>query len=261
MRDFDAGRIARLIAVATGSLNSASPWLVATCIPEQKAALLFDSEMAARVQAWTQGEVANWPAPIKVGEHLAQAGREKLAFTPKNCGRIASEHYCELHADGASLIAVQIGKRREATESQDAVWAIGEGAIAWLSVTLARFAAEWASQAKVLGQASFDLRIFSSAAPEDQQAVQLWNFASGTDAPASDALQMTRPSQRVVDLRACLSTEVTLIARSLLLPVLAQFGHDESRHIDATGTITSANFAGHAPLISAWARVFGVAHR
>jgi hypothetical protein len=170
-------------------------------------------------------------------------------------------HYCALYADGSSLLAVQIGVLREATESRDAVWSIGEGAVAWLSVAFVRLAAAWAAEAGVIGDGACDLRLLSAASPKDQIDIQLWNSAGGADAPASDMRQMTKPSKGVINLRSGLSAQAASTARTLLVPLLNQFGQGESRHIDGGGVVICANFAGHAPAIAAWARAIGIACR
>ena len=262
MKPIEEGRIERLLEEATGSLDPASLWLIGTCVPERQAALTFDPAAAAEAQNWVRKEAGSWPAPLKIGDSLAECRpRDRLIFSPASEWSAGPAHYVELHADGACLIAVQIGNLRDAPEARGKLWAIGEGAIAWISVSLVRFVAAWAAQANILGPACVDLRLFSSAAPEDQADLQLWNFAGGANAPAGEARAMIGPSREAIDIATCLTGTVTLVARSLLLPVLVQLGQDESRHIDAAGIITSGNFVGHAPSIIAWARRIRVSFR
>lgn len=255
-------RVERLLADAAGSLNRANLWLAATCIPADEALASCDSGSLPRIQAWLRQEARNWPAPLKVGDHLCKPSRDdRLVFTPSPNGHRGPAHHVELHPEGSSLVAVQVGSLIEPGTGQGAIWAIGEGSVAWLTVCFVRLAAEWAAQAGARGSAFIDLRLLSSALPEDQPRLQLWNFANGTNAPCSDVRPMIQPTFRSFDLAAARTGEVAQIARSLLLPLLAQFGLDESRHIDAKGTMISANFVGHAPQIAVWARTIGASCR
>ena len=262
MSDSAASRIERTLMDTTGSLKPASLWLVATCVPDNKTPLNFDAESPSYYQNWLRQEVGNWPAPLKVGDHLREPPRDNgLVFSPPPEGSPGPAHYVELLPDGSSVIAVQVGNLKETGVGQGAIWAIGEGSVAWLTICFVRFAAAWASQAGAQGSATIDLRLLSSMPSEDQTMLQLWNFASGTNAPSSDVRLMTRPSLRSFELAAGCTGEVALIARSLLLPLLAQFGLADSRHIDANGVIVSTNFVGHAPQIVAWAQAIGASFR
>jgi hypothetical protein len=251
-------RAERLVEGAASSLDSANLWFVLTAIPERVAVKSIDSESSVRVREWLRSEASTWPAPLKVGEGTCELrpGAQLVFFSKLNAGPLP-KHYCELHADGASLIAIQIGNQRDAVGPPGMVWAIGEGALAWLSVCLLRLAAAWADREGVPGAAAMDLRILCTAAPKSQVGLQIWNFAQGDNAPASEVRNAALPVQQRVDLIGCLSSEATLIARSLLLPLLKQFGLDDSRHIDAAGIIASGNFTGHAQSIAAWAKAIG----
>ena len=262
MTAFDEERVTWLVDAATGSLNPASLWLVLTSVPEGKAAVKIDRQTAPRLQDWLRSAASTWPAPLKIGESQSEPPTDdRLVFSSVPNGGAIPGHYCELHADGACLAAVQIGTLKNAIDTPGKLWTIGEGSLAWLSICLTRLAAEWALQGDVVGPASLDFRLLSSAPQEDRSDLQLWSFASGTNRPASAPRQMTQPSRRLVDLGSCLSADVSLIARALLLPLLIQFGQRESRHIDGTGTLRSDNFVGHAHLINVWAATIGVACR
>lgn len=262
MSNAAVSRIERLLADAAGSLNPASLWLVATCIPDDKAQMSFDPGSSSHFQNWLRHEASDWPAPLKVGDHRREPScNDSLVFAPSPEGHAGPAHHVELHPDGSSLIAVQVGNLIDTGTGQGAIWAIGEGSVAWLTVCFVRFAAGWAAQLAAQGSASVDLRLLSSAQREDQAPLQLWNIASGTNAPSSDTRPMIQPSVRSFDLTAGRTGEVAQIARSLLLPILAQFGQTDSRHIDANGTIVSANFVGHAPRIAAWAQAIGASFR
>jgi len=262
MSDDTESRVERLLADATGTLKPASLWLVATCIPDEKALLNLDPGSSSRVQNWLCQEAGNWPAPLNVGEYFCESlHNDRLVFASPPEGGPGPAYHVELGSDGSSLTAVQVGNLKESGTGQGAIWAIGEGSIAWLTVCFVRLAAEWAAQAGVQGSAFIDLRLLSSVQTDDPPRLQMWNFANGTNGPCSDVRPMIHPSARSFDLAAGRKGEVTQIARSLLLPVLAEFGLVDSRHIDAHGTIISANFVGHAPQIATWAQAIGATFR
>ena len=248
-------RIDRLLADAAGLLDPASLWLVATCVPEDKGRASFEPETSFQIQDWLRQEAGTWPAPLKVGDHLRYPLHDdRLVFAPSSNGGSLPADHVELHPDGCSLIAVQVGALKQSDAGDGSIWTIGEGSVAWLTVCFVRFAAAWAARTHAQGSATVELRLHFSAAEKDQAMLQLWNVASGTNAPSSDARPMTRPSLQSFELAMGQSGEAALVARSLLLPLLVQFGQNNSRHIEPQGTIISANFVGHAQQIAAWAR-------
>ncbi|MET7337715.1 hypothetical protein [Nonomuraea sp. NPDC005650] len=131
-----------------------------------------------------------------------------LTFVPpRRPGQPAGTYHCELHADGAALGALQVGALRDSPTDGGKVWALGEGAIAWITVAMLRLTAAFADQSAVLGEAVVEATITS-------------------------AVGATR---RTVDLATCLTPGLTTAARPLVIGLLRQFGLTGSRHIDPAG--------------------------
>ncbi|GAA1641864.1 hypothetical protein GCM10009733_043620 [Nonomuraea maheshkhaliensis] len=77
------------------------------------------------------------------------ADQDRAVFTPP--GRPAGTYYRELHADGSALGALQVGTLRESPSDGGEVWAIGEGALAWITIALLRLLASYATRADETG--------------------------------------------------------------------------------------------------------------
>ncbi|MDF5753458.1 hypothetical protein [Spongiactinospora sp. TRM90649] len=139
------------------------------------------------------------------------------------------------------------------------VWALGEGAVAWLALAMSRLAAAFAAHAEVLGEAAIDMTVTSPGHAVQAAPIEVWNHADRTYGPAGGRrLADIAPSRCAVDLTTCLSADLARTARPLVMGLLRQFDLSESRHIDPAGIIQRRHFTGHDESILAWTQAIGV---
>ncbi|GAA1011969.1 hypothetical protein Aple_013970 [Acrocarpospora pleiomorpha] len=249
-------RLGRLVTNATAQLSAKSPWLVASAVPVCPASLEFSVSSGDELQRWVRQQVAVWPAPISIGSDQPETSADRLTFAQRRSpGQSATGYYCELNAAGSALGALQVGALRDSPADGRPVWAIGEGAIAWITIAMLRLTAAYADHATVLGDAVVELTITSpTAAP-----IEVWNHNNQAYGPAgTQRIAGVEPRQHAVDLATCLSPDLASAARPLVLDLLGQFGLSESRHIDPAGVIQRRNFTGYDEAILAWTDAIGV---
>jgi hypothetical protein len=246
-------RPGRLVTNATARLSPESPWLVVSAAPARPASAGFGATSGDELRRWIRRQVADWPAPVAIGSERPQTRAGTLIFTPS---RPPGTYYCELHADGSALGALQVGSLRASPPDGGQVWALGEGAVAWITIAMVRLTAAFARHATVLGEAVVEAALVPSAGAVP---MEVWNHAHDLYGPAGDRrLTEVRAARRTVDLAACLSSGLPTAVRPLVIDLLSRFGLSGSRHIDPAGILRRRHFTGHDALIHAWADAIGI---
>ncbi|MEO3854787.1 hypothetical protein [Acrocarpospora sp. B8E8] len=250
----------RLVTNATTRLSAESPWLVVSAVPVRPASVEFGAASGDELRRWMRQQVAVWPAPIITGSDQPETRADSLTFAPQRPpGQPVKGYYCQLNADGSALGALQVGTLRDSPADGTPVWAVGEGAVAWITIALLRLTAAYADHATVLGDAAVELTLTSPTAADRTAPIEVWNHNTQTYAPAgTHRIADVEPRRHTVDLATCLSPDLARAARPLVLDLLRQFGLSESRHIDASGVIQRSNFTGYAEAILAWTDAIGV---
>ncbi|MEV0388131.1 hypothetical protein [Nonomuraea sp. NPDC050643] len=248
-------RLERLVTNATARLGAGSPWLVVGAVPVRPAPVGFGGARADELRRWVRRQVADWPAPVAIGSEPPETGAGRLIFVPSP--RPAGTYYCELHADGSALGALAVGALRDSPSDGRQVWAVGEGAVAWITIAMVRLIAAFAEHTAALGEAVVETTIIT---PAGAAPTEVWNHAGQVYGPAAGVRRLTQvaPARRTVDLAPCLSSGLTTTARPLVLDLLRRFGLAESRHIDPAGVLQRGHFTGYDALIHAWADAIGV---
>jgi len=249
--------LGRLVTDAISRLEAASPWLVLSTTPTRPAQTGSVAAQSDELRRWVRQQAADWPAPIPVGSEPPVIGADKLTFTPPHPPGEAERYFYQFHSDGSALGGLQIGALRD-SDGQP-VWALGEGAVAWLVIAMLRVNAAFARRLSVTGEAEARVTVVPPAASGPAVPLEVWNHAGGTYGPAGGhRAGGVDTSRRTVDLAACLSSSLPAVARTLLLDVLGQFGVTEPRHIGVDGVIRRRHFTGHGARIAAWAESIGV---
>ncbi|GGL85805.1 hypothetical protein GCM10010095_83290 [Streptomyces anthocyanicus] len=138
----------RLITRATALLGTESPWLVVSATPARPAPGALGTDHGDQLRRWVAQQVADWPAPIPLGTEPPDLRPDLLAFAPpRSSGRPVSTYYCELHADGSALGALQVGMLCHSPPDGSRVWALGEGAVAWITIAMLRLVAAFVRRA------------------------------------------------------------------------------------------------------------------
>ncbi|RBQ20671.1 hypothetical protein DP939_06190 [Spongiactinospora rosea] len=248
-------RLGRLVTDATAQIDGKSPWLVVGAVPIQPTPVELVPASGDELRRWLRQHVADWPAPIPIASEQPETYADKLTFIPsRSPGRPATTYYCELHADGSALGALQLGTLRDSPTDDSEVWVLGEGAIAWITIALLRLTAAFAHRTMVLGEAAAEATITPGAGA----AMEVWNHAGSTYGPAGDhRLSEAVSTRRTIDLARCLSPHLTMTARPLVLGLLHRFGLSGSRHIDPSGVLQRRHFTGFDEKIRAWADAIG----
>ncbi|WP_455771841.1 enoyl-CoA hydratase-related protein [Streptomyces niveus] len=138
------------------------------------------------------------------------------------------------------------------------VWALGEGAMAWITIAMLRLNAAFARHVSVLGEAEVHVTVVCPAGPGPTAPMQVWNHAHAVYGPAGSHRSGDVSANRTVDLTACLSYFLPMQARPLLVDILRPFEVFEPRHIGPDGVIRRRHFTGHDELIHTWAKSIGV---
>jgi hypothetical protein len=266
---------------AVGRLNAESPWLVVSTAPARPASGAFMAADGDALQLWVKRQVSDWPAPLTIGSTPPDVAPDTLTFTPQRppgesgesgesgdygqsggsgrSGASVGTYYYEFRSDGSALGALHIGVLRDSPSEGRPVWALGEGALAWITIALLRLNAAFAQRLTVMGRTAVSVAVVHPTAHETTAPVQVWRHVDGTYSPVGTCQSRSVFSARcTVDLTSCLSASLSAEARPLVLDVLLQFGVRESRHIDADGVIRRRYFTGHDRLIDAWTRAIGV---
>jgi hypothetical protein len=199
------------------------PSIVVTTAPAGRPA----GGTAADPRAWVRGKVAVWPAPVPV-------------------------EACRLEADGSTVVVLPVGATRASPVDGSVVGAIGEGAVAWITVAAVRLAAAHAEHRGITGEGLVRVEI-SGGGP-----FEVWNHDGTAFGPAGDRVATVRAVQGTVDLAACLGADLAGVVRPLVVGVLGQFGLAGSRHIEPGGLIRRRNFTGHDERIRDWTAAIGV---
>lgn len=250
--------LGRLLTDAATRLGPGPPWLVLGTVPLDRPTA--GSEAVAggdELRRWVRRHVDVWPAPIGIAAEPPELHPDRTVFTPP--GRPAGTYYCELHATGSAFGAVQVGTLKESPSDGGEVWAIGEGALAWLTIALLRLLTSYAAHATGWGGAGVEARIIPAAGEGPVVPMEVWNHDGGAYGRAGvRRLATAGTARRTVDLASCLSPALTATARPLVLDLLRRFGLSESRHIDPAGVLRRSHFTGHDELIRTWADTIGV---
>ncbi|MFI7446267.1 hypothetical protein ACIBQX_02095 [Nonomuraea sp. NPDC049714] len=237
----------------TAPPGTRSPWLAVSAVPVHPAPAGFSAASGGELGQWVSRQVAGWPAPVPIGSERPETHADKLTFTPS---RPPSTYHCELHADGSALGALQVGSLRDSPPDGGQVWAVGEGALAWITIALLRLTAAYGIHTGVLGGAVVEAAVIS---PGDGVPMEIWNHAHGLYGPAGDRQVTEIASARcTADLATCLSPGLAATARPLVVDLLGRFGLSGSRHIDPAGVIQRGHFTGYDGSIHAWADAIGV---
>lgn len=257
--------LGRLLTDAATRLGPGPPWLVLGVVPLGRppagSGLAAGTGLADgdALRRWVRRHVDAWPAPIGIASEPPEPHPDRAVFTPP--GRAAGTYYCELHADGSALGALQVGTLRASPTDGGEVWAIGEGALAWITIALLRLLTSYATRAGETGSGEGAVEAVVIPATGDGRVVpmEVWNHDGGTYGRAG----VRRPAaagtaRRTVGLAACSSPALTATARPLVLDLLRRFGLSESRHIDPAGVLRRRHFTGHDELIHTWADAIGV---
>ncbi|MFC9748963.1 hypothetical protein [Streptomyces niveus] len=211
------------------------------------------------MREWVRRQVTEWPAPIPIGSNPPSICPDVLTFTPaRPPGHGAIRYHYELHSDGSALGALQIGSLRDSSADGRQVWALGEGAMAWITIAMLRLNAAFARHVSVLGEAEVHVTVVCPAGPGPTAPMQVWNHAHAVYGPAGNYRSGDVSANRTVDLAACLSYFLPTQARPLLVDLLQPFEVVEPRHISPDGVIRRRHFTGHDELIHTWAKSIGV---
>ncbi|MDG4769761.1 hypothetical protein [Solwaraspora sp. WMMD792] len=237
------------------------PWIVVATAPAtsgggspRPVALTGDE-----LQVWVRRQVAVWPAPIPIGVDQPQSRSGGVTFASAHLtAGPAGRYHCALEADGSSLFALAVGALRDSPDDGAQVWALGEGAVAWLTVATLRLAAAYAEYVGALGNAVVQLGIASGRPGGGAVPYEVWRHGDHGYAPAGRRLVRVEPASRPVDLAACLSADLTKVSRAFVVEVLRQFGLAGSRHFTPAGALRCRNFTGYDERIRAWAEAIGV---
>lgn len=259
--------LSRLLTDAAGRLRPESPWLVVAAVPAHPAPAELPATSGEDLRRWLRQHVAHWPAPIAIGAEPPQPRPDgALAFAPsRHPGHpAAGGYYCEFHPDGSALAGLQVGTLRDSPADGRKVWALGEGAVAWITVALVRLLA--ANAARALGERDAELALEAALIlatdPEHAAPIEVWNHAGTTYGPAGDRrLTGAASARHLADLATCLSPALTTAARPLIVDLLRRFGLSGSRHIDPAGVFRRDHFTGYDQEIHAWADAIGVPSR
>ena len=261
-------RLRELIAIGSADLTADSPWIVIAAVPGESVGGPADLA-GERLRAWVRQQVAVWPAPVSLGRDLprlrvgdgdvapAAVGPHIGTATFASMRSPVERYHCTFGADGSSVLALPVGGLRDSPADGERVLAIGEGAVAWITVAGLRLAAAFAARTGARGRALVELTIGSSG-DGGAATYEVWNRDAHGFRPVGNRLATVRPVRGSVDLVACLAAGLPGTARPLVLDLLRQFGLSESRHIDAGGVLRSRNFTGYDQRILAWSRAIGV---
>ncbi|WP_067899769.1 hypothetical protein [Actinomadura chibensis] len=260
-------RVRRLVASA--ALSTDVPWLLLVTAPVRDAHGSFDDAGSARLRDWARDQVASWPGPVPIADEPPLVQADRVVFSSASASASASapssdapgaRYRCEFHADGSALIALAAGGFRENPVDGVPVWAIGEGAIAWITIAALRLAAAYADRAGVLGGAVVETAV-TPYGDDGASPIEVWNHDRHTYGPAGCRLVAVEPSRRVADLSRCLSAGLAGVARPSVVDVLSRFGLSGERHIDQSGVIRRGNFTGFDDHILAWTEAIGIPSR
>ncbi|MGW0200837.1 hypothetical protein, partial [Nonomuraea sp. NPDC003201] len=164
-----------------------SPWLVVGAVPVSPAPVEFGAASGDELRRWVRQHVTGWPAPVAIGSEPPETHAGRLTFVPsRRPGQPAGTYYCELHADGSALGALQLGTLRDSPPDGGEVWALGEGAVAWVTVAMVRLVAAFAEHTGVPGEAVVESTITSSVDADRAVPIVVWSHADQTYGPAGD---------------------------------------------------------------------------
>ncbi|QQM38176.1 hypothetical protein [Streptomyces liliifuscus] len=252
--------LGKLVTDATAQLSTTSSWLVVSTSPAHPASAEFNAASGKDVQRWVGRQVADWPAPIPLGGEHPDVRTDRLSFAPpRQPGRTANSYYYEFHSDGSALGGLQVGTLQNSPPAGEPVWALGEGAVAWITIAMLRLNAAFAGHVSTLGEAAVQVTVICPVDPSPTVPIQVWNHAGGVYGPAGKRQYTSVSSARsAVDLTTCLSPRLAAAARPFLVDLLQQFGVSEPRHVDPSGVVRRQHFTGHDELIHAWADAIGI---
>lgn len=243
----------------TASLDDDTPWLVVATTPVAPIAPTSGSEPGSLIE-FVRGEVASWPAPIPLASDPPSILDDRVVFSPAHLSDTAGGRYhAEFHSDGSAIVAIAVGSRR--TQSLDSVvWAIGEGAVAWIVIAALRLTAAYADRVAAIDEVCVEATITS---PRDtmEAPLEIWNRDQRGYAPTGQRCTELEPVSRLLAPSACLSADLAGVARPLIAGMLHQFGLAGDRHIDSSGILRRSRFVGFENRILAWADAIGVASR
>ncbi|WP_328847355.1 hypothetical protein [Streptomyces sp. NBC_00258] len=252
--------LGKLVTDTTAQLSATSPWLVVSTSPAHPASAEFNAASGRDIQQWIGRQVADWPAPIPLGGEPPDVRPDRLTFAPaRQPGRTANSYYYAFDSDGSVVGGLQVGALQNSPPDGEPVWALGEGAVAWITIAMLRLNAAFARHVSALGEAAVEVAVVCPVDTSPTVPIQVWNHAGGAYGPAGTRQYTGVGSARsAVDLTTCLSPRLTMTARPFLVDLLQQFGVSEPRHVDPSGVVRRRHFTGHDELIHAWADAIGI---
>ncbi|GII97032.1 hypothetical protein [Sinosporangium siamense] len=244
------------LADAARQWDDSAPWIVVAATFPGDAEDLLDALHASTIERRVRREAGSWPAPILAGEEPPRRRPESLTITSRSADP-PKDVVVELRAGGSIVAAVQVGSERSRPADGAQVCAIGEGAVAWITAVLLRLTAACAQEVGMdtmtVRADIVDLRPVSADVP-----LELWSHSQGILQPAGtwrgDDIGEVRLDVRTAE---CLTPELFLRARAILLGLLDRFGVKDSRHIDEHGVVRRNAFVGHADRIRTWLEALG----
>ncbi|MFI5957561.1 hypothetical protein [Cryptosporangium sp. NPDC051539] len=235
-------RLTRLLE--TARRDPGAVWVVVAVVPAEP----VEGSVGEQLQAWVREQVAVWPAPVAIGCNRPHVEDGSATFASPE------RYHCAFGADGSTVLALPVGGLRDGAAAGEPVWAIGEGAVAWITVAALHLAGAFAARTGVRGSALAGLTVRASG----ESGFQVFNRDAHGLTPVGRRLDAVRPVVRSVSVAECAGAGVAGVARPLVVDLLGCFGLHDSRHIDAAGMLRRQNFTGHDERILTWSTAIGL---
>lgn len=247
------------LAAERTRLSGDTPWVVVTAAP--LAPVVSPSHPVSASTEWVRREVTTWPAPIPIAPEPSAVREDRVIISSADAADPAGigYHY-EFSGTGAALIGIAVGRRIQSPVDGARVWAVGEGAVAWIVIAALRLAASHAHRIGVRSEIVVEAAITT---PADTTVVplEIWNHDRGEYAPAGRRAVQVVASRRRTAVDACLSADLVRVARPLIVGIAQQFALPGDRHVDEDGVLRLDGFTGNGDRIQTWADAIGVASR
>lgn len=207
--------------------------------------------------AWVRNHVSTWPAPIPLGAEEPRTAPGLFVFSSDGPD---IRYVLEARTDGSSVLRLPVGGSRRNPADGETVLAIGEGAVAWISIAAVRLASAYAEHLGCRGELSIEVSLGESTAM-DSVPHEIWNRGPDGFHPVGTRVHSVRPCGAKFSLAESGSASLPSLVRPLLIELLGQFGLTGSRHIDVDGVVRRGNFTGHDDRVLAWVTAIGAASR
>ncbi|MCS7477147.1 hypothetical protein ACFFQW_44130 [Umezawaea endophytica] len=238
------------------TLDNSQAWITIRATPSAPAVGL--SPLSGEVLAkWVRSHTSPWPAPIPIGAEKPHAGPGVFTFSPDEP---AGRYEFNAHTDGSSSLRLPAGGSRRNPTDGETVWAIGEGALAWISIAAVRLASAHASRLGCRGDLSVEIGLGEST-PTTTFPYEIWNRGNDGFHPVGTRVPSVRPCRSEFSLVDSGTAELPSLVRPLLIDLLGRFGLTDSRHIDVDGVVRRRNFTGHDDRIRSWTTAIGLASK